>query len=147
MSLPVDSVCVNPLRVPDLPVAAQLLSRVLKLNEQELLERMAVAADAHRGFLWVKRKITPEESQSIRSLNLDWVEYRRESRRFYPKGVLAAHVIGSVDHEEKGNAGVEQSLNDDLTGKPGVARNIADVSGAWSAASCSLIRSRDGRRA
>jgi len=129
MSLPVDSVCVNPLRIPDLPVAAQLLSRVLKLNEQELLEKMAAAADAHRGFLWVKRKIGPEESESIRSLNLDWVEYRRESRRFYPKGALASHVIGSVDHEEKGNAGIEQNLNDDLSGKPGVARNIADVRG------------------
>ena len=36
MSLPVDSVCVNPLRIPDLTVAAQILSRVLKLDEQKI---------------------------------------------------------------------------------------------------------------
>jgi len=107
MSLPVDSVCINPLRVPDLALAADLLSRVLEIDGDVLLGKMAAAIDNHRGFLWVKRKITPEESAKLRSYNLDWVEFRTESRRFYPKDTVGANLLGGVDHVEKGNAGIE----------------------------------------
>jgi cell division protein FtsI (penicillin-binding protein 3) len=127
MSLPVDSVCINPLRVPDLSLAAELLAKILDLDSSELLGRMAAAVDAHRGFVWVKRKITPEESARLRSYNLEWIEFRTESRRFYPNGQLAAHVLGSVDHEEKGNAGFELSFEKELEGRPGVMRTTSDV--------------------
>jgi cell division protein FtsI (penicillin-binding protein 3) len=127
MSLPVDSVCINPLRVPDLALAADLLSRILEIDGDALLGKMASAVDNHRGFLWVKRKITPEESTKLRSYNLDWVEFRTESRRFYPKNMVAANLLGGVDHVEKGNAGIERSLNEELEGKPGIMRTTSDV--------------------
>ena len=127
MSLPVDSVCINPLRVPDLALAADLLSRILEIDGDTLLGKMASAVDNHRGFMWVKRKITPEESTKLRSYNLDWVEFRTESRRFYPKNMVAANLLGGVDHVEKGNAGIELSLNEELEGKPGVMRTTSDV--------------------
>ena len=73
---------------------------------------MRTAVDDRRGFLWVKRKITREEAKRLRDLNLEWIEFRTESERFYPNRSLAAHVIGSVDFQEDGNGGVEQSLND-----------------------------------
>jgi cell division protein FtsI (penicillin-binding protein 3) len=130
MSLPVDSVCINPLRVPDRTLAADLLARVLDLNRAELLERIENAYAAGRGFVWVKRKLSPEESARLRSYKLDWIEFRTESRRFYPKATLAAHVLGSVDHEENGNAGIELALNSDLQGKPGLMRTVADVKGS-----------------
>lgn len=127
MSVPVDSVCINPQRVPNIRVAADLLSRVLDLDGDELLARMSQAAESKRGFLWIKRKITHEEADRLRSYKLDWVEYRQESSRFYPKGTLAAHVLGGVDFEESGNGGIEQSLDKDLKGKPGIMRTTADV--------------------
>jgi cell division protein FtsI (penicillin-binding protein 3) len=127
MSLPVDSVCVNPLRIPDLALASDLLSKTLSMDGDELLGRLVTAADNRRGFLWIKRKITPEESKKLRSYNLDWIEFRTESRRFYPKGWLTAHVLGGVDHEEKGNAGIERSLNSELEGKAGSMRTTSDV--------------------
>ena len=127
MSLPVDSVCVNPLRIPDLSIAADILARMLSLDPLELLGRMKFAAENHRGFLWVKRKVSPEESKRLRDLNLEWVELRTESVRFYPNKELAAHVLGGVDFEEKGNGGIEQSLDDDLEGHPGTLRVVSDV--------------------
>jgi len=126
-SIPVDSVCVNPLRVPDLAVASEILSKILDLDGNELLGKLRLAVDAQRGFLWVKRRVTPEESNKLRSLNLDWIEFRQESRRFYPDGQLAAHVIGSVDFAEKGNAGIEQSFDDDLAGRSGEVTIMSDV--------------------
>ncbi len=128
-SVPVDSVCVNPMRVPDMAVAADILSRVLDLDRAALLEGMTAASKAQksRGFFWVKRKITPQEAERLRSLRLDWIEFRRESKRRYPKGALAAHVVGSVGHDEQGNAGVEMSLNRELRGAPGKMRVVRDV--------------------
>src|SRR4029077_11934649 len=112
VSLPAESVVVDPLRVPDLPLAADVLARVLHLDARDLLVKLRTAVDDHRGFLWVKRKITPQEAKRLRDLDLEWIEFRTESERFYPNRSLAAHVIGSVDFQEDGNGGVEQSLND-----------------------------------
>jgi cell division protein FtsI (penicillin-binding protein 3) len=127
MSVPVDSVCINPSRLPDLRVAADLLSRVLDVDRDELLGRMALAVENKRGFLWVKRKVPHEEADRLRSYKLDWVEFRQESSRFYPKGTLAAHLLGGVDFEESGNGGVEQTFEKELKGKPGIIRTTADV--------------------
>src|ERR1700733_7370288 len=68
MSMPVDSVCIDPLRVPDLSVGADILSTTLHLDATPLLEKMRQAASDERGFLWIKRRISEEESQNIRSL-------------------------------------------------------------------------------
>ncbi len=127
MSLPAESVVVDPLRVPDLSVAADVLSKVLNVNAQDLLLKMREAVDDRRGFLWVKRKITREEAKRLRDLDLEWIEFRTESERFYPNRSLAAHVLGSVDFHEDGNGGVEQSLNDRLTGHAGEMLVTEDV--------------------
>jgi cell division protein FtsI (penicillin-binding protein 3) len=127
MSTAVDSVCVNPLRIPDPAIAADILSKILNINGDELLGKIVSAIESKRGFLWVKRKVTPEEAGKLRSLGVEWIEFRIESSRYYPKGQLAAHVLGGVDHEEKGNAGIELALDKELRGTPGVMRTTADV--------------------
>jgi cell division protein FtsI (penicillin-binding protein 3) len=127
MSLPAESVCVDPLRVPDAAVAADILAKVLNLDSGDLLAKLKSAADGRRGFLWVKRKITREEAQRLRDLNLEWIEFRTESQRYYPNRSLAAHVVGSVDFEEDGNGGVEQSLNQELQGHAGELLLTEDV--------------------
>jgi cell division protein FtsI (penicillin-binding protein 3) len=129
-SLLADSVCVNPRRIPDAGVAADLLSRVLDLDGKKLRERLEAAVERKSGFLWIKRKISDGESARLRSMNLDWVEYRQELRRFYPHGTLASHVVGStgvVDDLERGNAGIEMAFDELLSGRPGLAHVYTDV--------------------
>ncbi len=136
LSVPADSVCINPLRVPDPPLAAEILARVLGVDRQELLDKIERSLEEHRrlgkqakgvGFLWVKRKISAAEAERLRSLNLDWVEFRKESQRYYPDGSLASHVVGTVDFQERGNLGLEQALDDALRGRPGMVRMLTDV--------------------
>jgi cell division protein FtsI (penicillin-binding protein 3) len=127
LSLPVDSVVVNPVRIPDPYFASSILAGVLGLNQAELLGKIIVQRQAGRQFMWVKRRIEPDESERLRSYDFDWIEFRPESRRFYPNGSLAANVIGSVGFDEQGNAGLEQSLNDDLSGHAGQGRMLSDV--------------------
>ena len=132
-SLPAESICINPMKIPDAGVAADLLSRILDLKRTPLFDRISAAKLRKSGFLWVKRKVTAEEAERVRSLRLDWVEFRPEMRRFYPHGQLAAHVLGSTgivdpdDVIEHGNGGVEMSFDDELSGRPGLARVYNDV--------------------
>ncbi len=126
-SVAVDSVCVNPMRIPDADVAARMIAGVLNIDAAALRDRIAGAARSHRGFIWVARSITPEQSDRLHSLNLEWIEFRTSSRRDYPSGQLASHVVGSVDFEERGNSGIEQALNEDLQGESGQVRFTTDV--------------------
>src|SRR5438477_9176945 len=65
-TLPAESICVNPMKIPDAGVAADLLSRVLDLDRATLLERIGAAKLRNSGFLWVKRKVSAEEALRVR---------------------------------------------------------------------------------
>ena len=133
MSVPTESVSIDPLRAPDLGVASELLALVLHMDRAALYGKMKWAHDNHHGFLWVKRKISYEEGENLRNLRaragLSWIHFHDESQRHYPKGTLVAHVLGAVDFEEKGNAGIEKVLDAELRGQPGKVQMLTDVKG------------------
>lgn len=127
LSLPVDSVFVNPRRVPSIAVASDILADFLTLDRASLFARLKEAADTHRGFLWIKRKISPAESERLKSLHCEWIEFHTEDQRTYPGGAVAAHVLGSVYKEEQGEAGIEKRLDEELSGHAGSERVLTDV--------------------
>ena len=53
-----------------------------------------------------------QEADDVRNLKLDWIHIDTGSERHYPNGMLAAHVLGGVDFEEKGNGGIEKALDE-----------------------------------
>lgn len=127
MSVPCESVCVDPLRIPDLAVASDILAKILGLDPLKLYGLMRLHKDTGLGFMWIKRKVSEEEAARLKALKLDWIEFRPESKRVYAYGGLAAHVLGGVDFEQNGNGGIEQSLNEDLAGHAGTMRLTTDV--------------------
>ena len=127
MSVPTESVSVDPRNVPSLEFDSDLLARELHLDARDLYRRIGAAHDEHRGFLWIKRGITPQEAEDVRSLKFDWIHVDDGSERHYPNNRLAAHVLGGVDFEEKGNGGVEKALDEELHGTPGNADILTDV--------------------
>ena len=127
LSVTVDSVSVNPLNVPDLSVASEVLSENLGLDRDDLYARMQWAARTKHGYLVVKHKITPVESERLKSLPVNWIDFKSETQRYYPNGQIAAHVIGGVYQQEKGVAGIEKGLDEVLRGKPGTERVLTDV--------------------
>jgi len=128
-SVSMDSIYIDPLHVPDLQVASEILSGILNLDRGALYGRMQSYFDNQKGFMWVARKIEPEQAEQLRSLHFEWIRFAKETRRHYPRGTLAAHVIGSVDGEENGAWGLEKSLDDDLHGLPGAMRVLTDAKG------------------
>ena len=127
MSVPTESVHINPLKVPDLKVASEILAMVLHMDRVDLYGHMKNAYDNHRGYLVIKKKVPFEEAQSLRNFRLDWVDIDEESQRHYPNGSLAAHLLGGVDFQERGNGGIEKALDEDLRGIPGHERLLTDV--------------------
>ncbi len=130
LSVTADSVTINPLQVPNLSVAAELLAINLKdVNQEELYEKMKWQVENHKGFLVVKRHITPSESERLRSLPVNWIDFSTDTAREYPHGEIAAHVLGGVYKQEEGAAGIEKAMDSVLKGRPGAVRRLQDVKG------------------
>ena len=127
MSVPTESVSVDPLKVPSLKVGSDLLAHELHLEPADVFQRIDAAHASRRGFLWVKRGITPQEAEDVRDLKYDWIQVDDGSERHYPNNKLAAHVLGGVDFEEHGNGGIEKALDAELRGTPGSADILTDV--------------------
>ena len=127
VSVPVDSVSVNPLQIANLRVATELLGNTLNLDQQELYNRLTWARENHKGFLWVKRRVDAFETDRLKTMHLDWVTFHTESQRHYPKGDVASHVLGGVYKGEEGAAGLERALDKDLRGHTGSERMVVDV--------------------
>jgi cell division protein FtsI (penicillin-binding protein 3) len=126
LSVPGNSVYIDPLKV-DIAPASDLLSRILGVDRAELYGKMAQALANHRGDLLVARRITAEQLQLIRKQPVGYIDVREVKERHYPNGMLAAHVLGSVDFAESGNAGIEKTLDMELRGIPGREMDQTDV--------------------
>jgi cell division protein FtsI (penicillin-binding protein 3) len=127
ISVPVDSVSVNPQQIADLKLATEVLGNTLNLDQQVLYARLEWARRSHKGFMWVKRRIDPFQIERLKAFHLDWVTFHVESQRHYPKGDTAAHIIGGVYKDEEGAAGVERALDKELKGRDGAERLVMDV--------------------
>src|SRR5579884_2608266 len=115
MTVQVDSVFAVPAEIPDQSSTASVLSKILKINNRELLRRM----QASRAFCWVARKLDPADSDRVRALNLKGIYFQKEPKRIYPKRELAAQVLGYVGLDDDGLAGLERQFDSKLRGEPG----------------------------
>ncbi len=109
------SLFAEPRYVVDPDEATELLVSVLPDLDRTRLRR-ELASNAK--FAYIKREITPRQQQAIHKLGIPGIGFRVENRRFYPGGPSAAHVLGSVNIDNQGIAGMEkyidQSFLDDL---------------------------------
>jgi cell division protein FtsI (penicillin-binding protein 3) len=127
ISVAVASVSVNPQQIQNLRVATEVLGNTLNLDQQVLFSRLERARQNHKGFMWVKRRIDPFETDRLKAMHLDWITFHTESQRHYPKGEVASHVLGAVYKDEEGAGGVERALDKVLRGRDGSERLLMDV--------------------
>lgn len=111
-SLPTYSLYANPREMLDRPEAAAKLAKIFPdLNYDQLLNRFA----SDRSFVWVKRNLSPAQSQVVWRLGIPGLQFVQEERRGYPLGSLVAHVVGFTDVDNKGLSGIERSFDSQLT--------------------------------
>ena len=112
------SVFAEPRQIIDKEDAVDQLTAVLPdLNAKDLRQRLG----SRKGFVWVKRSITPEEKIKVFRLGLPGIGFLPENKRVYPNEALGAHVLGFTNVDNIGIAGMEKYIDD---------QGLADLNGA-----------------
>jgi cell division protein FtsI (penicillin-binding protein 3) len=98
----------EPRRIIDKDEAVELLTAALPdLDAGEVRERLS----SRKGFVWLKREITPQQQKDIYRLGLPGIGFLRENKRVYPNGPVVSHLIGHVNIDNQGIAGIEKWLD------------------------------------
>ena len=80
-----------------------------------------------RAFVYVRRKVSPEEARRVAALGLNGVGFLTEDRRYYPNRELAAHLVGYVGIDNQGLSGVESTYDSEIAGNAGQILIHADA--------------------
>lgn len=98
----------EPRRIIDSDEAIELLTATLPdLETAEVRQRLS----SRKGFVWLKREISPKQQQEIHRLGIPGIGFLRENKRVYPSGSEVAHLIGLVNIDNQGIAGIEKWLD------------------------------------
>jgi len=116
------SVFADPAFIDDIDRTAQILALKLNLPKDILKQKLS----KKKRFVWIKRKISLDEKEKIKALNLKGIEFLREHKRFYPQENLASTLLGITDIDNNGLDGLELFYNKHLSGKDGIVRVLQD---------------------
>tara|TARA_B110000503_G_scaffold99115_1_gene148388 strand:+ start:2758 stop:4569 length:1812 start_codon:yes stop_codon:yes gene_type:complete len=112
VNLPGASLYANPKKILDPELAIQNLRTIIpELDAKKLLKKLK----SGKGFVWIKRDITPQEHEKIYNLGMPGFSFEREQKRIYTYGNLLSHIIGYVGRDLNGLAGVEKYFEKFLT--------------------------------
>jgi cell division protein FtsI (penicillin-binding protein 3) len=114
VSLRAHSAFAQPAAVQDPALAAVALAPILGQPVKDLEDRLT----ADKPFVWLQRQLDQSQAGLISDRSLKGIGLFPESRRYYPRQELAAHVLGMVGLDERGLEGLEHQYDDLLGGKP-----------------------------
>ncbi len=120
----------------EVPSIAAMADEVPKEDYRRLAAalHMSVSKLQHRlknrkGFVWLARRVTPQQAEAVLALNVPGVRREKEWRRYHPLGPETGHLIGFVGLDGRGLEGLEHSYNNVLTGEAGVRLVRRDARG------------------
>ena len=102
------SLYAEPHKIVDADEAVEMLATVLPDLDRRGIYRKLVSKSR---FQWLKRQLTPKQQSRILALGIPGVGFRPEKRRFYPGGVTASHILGHVNIDNRGIAGMERYID------------------------------------
>jgi len=103
--------------------AIKEIDRLLDLGEDFLRKRL----DKDKYFVWIVRKLTSADVETIKALKIDGLDFVKESRRYYPNQSLGAHLIGFAGMDNRGLEGLELRYDHYLKGEFGWSQIIRDA--------------------
>ncbi|HHD11373.1 MAG TPA: penicillin-binding protein 2, partial [Deltaproteobacteria bacterium] len=127
VSVEVPSIYAQPQRIKEPREVAGRLAKLLAVDRHSILKNIG----SSKRFVWVKRQVllTDEKKEEIRRLTSSGIGMIKESRRFYPKGELAANLIGFAGIDSEGLEGVELYYDRYLKGSSMLIRTEKDATG------------------
>ena len=107
------------------------LAVVLEKSKDEIKEKILKEDDPYEPLA---RKLSEEQAEKIKNLNIKGIYLAPETWRFYPAENFLSHVlgfVGALDGERHGQYGLEQYYQEELEGKPGIIEAVKDAIGRW----------------
>ena len=126
ISSPVESVWASPPDVKIDDAQTKQIAEILQI-EPEVVSKKLV--NSERGFVYLKRRISPELAAQVMKVGVPGIYLQREYKRYYPAGDVTAHLVGFTGLDDTGQEGFELAMNSALSGKEGSRRVIKDRSG------------------
>ncbi len=126
ISSPIASVYADPKVVTITSEQLKQLSTLLETNSKNIDERIN---RKNSRFVYLKRQVVPDIAEKIMKLKIPGIYLTHESKRYYPEGEFAAHVLGFTDINDEGQEGVERGWQETLAGELGSRRVIKDNKG------------------
>ena len=113
-SIPTHDLSVNPKKIKNPErTAAALVKALPDLDYDEVLKKFK----SPRSFQYIKRNITPAESDALLLVGNPYLEETDNEKRAYPQGTLFSHVLGGVNVDNVGIAGLEKAHEEELKEK------------------------------
>jgi cell division protein FtsI (penicillin-binding protein 3) len=107
-SIKTRSLYADPSKLFDPVEAARKINKTFPdLAYKDLLQKF----QSKRRFVWLKRNLTPKQIYAANQMGIPGVDFLDETRRVYPQGAAAAHVLGYTDIDHKGLAGLERGVD------------------------------------
>ena len=124
ISTPVDAAWADPQSVNNVSnLTLAKLAQVLDVAYSTLKRRLGYK---DKEFVYLKRQLTPVESQQVKALGIPGIFLKREYRRYYPEGEVTAQVVGLTNIDDHGQEGLELAYDHQLQGISGLKRVIKD---------------------
>ena len=102
------SLFAEPHKIVDADEAVERLSTVLKdLDVRDTYRKLS----SNSRFQWLRRQLTPKQQSQILALGIPGIGFRPEKRRFYPGDPTASHIVGYVNIDNRGMAGMERYID------------------------------------
>ncbi len=133
-SASVDTIFISPAEITkydeDPVLIARSLSEILGVDYGKILE---MTSDTKSWYKVVARKVESDVSDQVRAFkeenNIVGVKIEADTKRYYPYGSLAAHIIGFVGTDNSGLSGIENRYDDSLSGSKGRVVRATDRNG------------------
>jgi cell division protein FtsI/penicillin-binding protein 2 len=125
VSEPAEDISATPYLLTDPLEAARRLAPLLDRSQATVLRELS----ERTGFVYLARALPATQAHAVLALKIPGVAGAPVMRRVYPRGVLAAQVLGVEGTEGKGLAGLEYSRNSLLHGRSGQRRVVSDALG------------------
>ena len=125
VSEPARDISADPYLITDPLGASQRLAALLSQTQASVLSELS----ERRGFVYLARALPARQADAILALKIPGITGAPVMRRVYPRGTLAAQVLGVVGTEGNGLAGLEYSRNAILHGRSGQRRVVSDAIG------------------
>ncbi len=129
VSTPVISLWVDPRKVAWTEADITQLAKVMSASKTELQQRFDLNSELGRGFMYLRRHLSPTEADAVMALEIEGVRREVEYRRFYPAGEVAAHITGFTGISDNGQEGMELAFEEWLSGKEGRKQVLKDLKG------------------